>query len=70
MDEYFRSDPSLFVFRDKDAISSKRPQKYIDREIEEVHKVREQDVVAGKTSNKFGPIGDVETQHHEVGKLQ
>ncbi|KAG9660886.1 general substrate transporter, partial [Aureobasidium melanogenum] len=70
LDEYFRSDPSLLVFRDKDAISSKRPQKYIERENEEVHKVEEQDVVAGKGSSKVGPTDDIETQHHEVGKLQ
>lgn len=70
LDEYFRSDPSLLVFRDKDAISSKRPQKYIERENEEVHKVEAQDVVAGKGNNGIGPMDDVETQHHEIGKLQ
>jgi len=66
LDAYFRSDPSLFVFRDQDAISSTRPLKYIERENEEVHRVEEQDVVAGKRSG----MDDAETQHHEVGKLQ
>jgi MFS family permease len=66
LDAYFRSEPSLLVFRDKDAISSTRPLKYIERENEEVHKVEEQDVAIGKRSG----MDDVETQHHEVGKQQ
>lgn len=70
LDAYFRSDPSLFVFRDRDAISSTRPLKYIERENEEVHRVEEQDVMVGKQSGRLGPAGDVETQHHEFGKMQ
>jgi hypothetical protein len=70
LDAYFRSDPSLFVFRDKDAISSTRPLKYIERENEEVHRVEEQDAAAGKRGGKLDPLDDVETQHHEIGKVQ
>lgn len=32
MDAYYRSNPSLFVTKDPDAICRKRPQKYIEHE--------------------------------------
>jgi hypothetical protein len=70
LDAYFRSDPSLFVFRDKDAICATRPLKYIERENEEVHRVEEQEVVAGKATGKVDPLDVLETQHYEVGKMQ
>ena len=38
MDDYYRSNPPLLVFRDKDVISGKRPEKYRIREEEEVRK--------------------------------
>lgn len=38
MDAYFRSNPSLIVTTDKDAISTKRPAKYIEHENEEIQK--------------------------------
>lgn len=36
MDAYYRSNPSLIVTGDPDAISQKRPQKYIDHEKEQI----------------------------------
>jgi hypothetical protein len=38
MDDYYRTNPPLLVFRDKEAISSKRPEKYIVKEEEAVRK--------------------------------
>lgn len=38
LDAYYRSDPSLIVIRDPDAISRKRPLKYIEHENEEMQK--------------------------------
>jgi hypothetical protein len=38
IDAYYRSNPSLIVTTDTDAICSKRPQKYIDREDEELQR--------------------------------
>lgn len=38
LDRYFHDQPSLFVNRDKDAISSKRPQKYIEHEEGEIRR--------------------------------
>ncbi|KAK1706602.1 uncharacterized protein BDZ83DRAFT_543751, partial [Colletotrichum acutatum] len=32
LDEYYRNDPPLIVIGDKDAIASKRPKKYVDRQ--------------------------------------
>jgi hypothetical protein len=70
LDAYFRSDPSLFVFRDKDAICATRPLKYIERENEEIHRVEDHETVVGKRSDKVDALDDVETQHHEVEKVQ
>ncbi|KAL8671441.1 MAG: hypothetical protein Q9168_004070 [Polycauliona sp. 1 TL-2023] len=38
IDRLFRDDPSIFVFRDKDAISEKRPLKYIEHYENEVRR--------------------------------
>ncbi|KEQ89769.1 general substrate transporter [Aureobasidium pullulans] len=70
LDAYFRSDPSLIVVGDKDAISSKRPLKYIEKENDEVHRVEEQDAGVRERTSKVDLIVDVEARHHEVGKIQ
>ncbi|KAI4183355.1 MAG: hypothetical protein LQ346_006356 [Caloplaca aetnensis] len=38
IDRFFREDAKILVFRDKDAISEKRPQKYIEHEQNEVRR--------------------------------
>jgi hypothetical protein len=38
IDDYYRSNPPLLVFRDRDVTSSKRPAKYTQREEEEVRR--------------------------------
>ncbi len=38
LDRFFRESPSLFVFKDKDAVSSKRPQKYVEHEEGEIRR--------------------------------
>lgn len=38
IDTYFRGQPSLLVFRDHIATSSKRPMEFIEREEQEVHR--------------------------------
>ncbi|THX74480.1 general substrate transporter [Aureobasidium pullulans] len=70
LDAYFRSDPSLIVVGDKDAISSKRPLKYIEKENDEVHRVEEQDAGVRERASKVDLIVDVEARHHEVSKIQ
>ncbi|THX09686.1 general substrate transporter [Aureobasidium pullulans] len=70
LDAYFRSDPSLIVVGDKDAISSKRPLKYIEKENDEVHRVEEQDSGVRKRTSKVDPIVDVGARHQEVSKIQ
>lgn len=44
MDRLYRENHSIWVFKDKDAISTKRPQKYIDKDREEI---RRASVVSG-----------------------
>ncbi|RTE84144.1 hypothetical protein BHE90_001210 [Fusarium euwallaceae] len=38
LDAYFRENPSVIVINDKDAISSKRPLKYIQQEEEDIRR--------------------------------
>ena len=38
LDDYYRSNPALIVTNDPDAICVKRPQKFIDREEEEIRR--------------------------------
>lgn len=38
LDAYYRDSPPLLVFRDKDVTSSKRPQKYIENEKDEIRR--------------------------------
>jgi hypothetical protein len=38
IDAYYREDPALIVINDKDAISRRRPMKYIDMEREDIEK--------------------------------
>lgn len=38
LDDYYRTDPPLLVFRDRDATSSKRPERYRVREEEELRR--------------------------------
>lgn len=40
LDDYYRSNPALIVTKDPDAISTKRPQKFIQREEDEVRRNR------------------------------
>jgi hypothetical protein len=38
MDAYFRENPSVIVIRDKDAITAKRPEKYIGQDQEDIRR--------------------------------
>ncbi|KAJ5593981.1 uncharacterized protein N7459_000189 [Penicillium hispanicum] len=55
IDAYYRSDPSLIVIRDRDAICRGRPQKYIDHEDAEIE----------KTAASKGMGQQVEAEHVE-----
>jgi len=53
LDEYYRGNPALIVTKDKDAISSARPAKFIERETEMVQRQRK---VGGSDKEKDGAI--------------
>lgn len=62
IDAYYRDSPPLLVFRDKDVISSTRPQKFIDREKDDVRRAsgvepmafrRQSRVSYGSRSNSY-----------------
>ncbi|KAF2460444.1 general substrate transporter [Lineolata rhizophorae] len=38
LDRFFRENQNVLVFSDKEAIASKRPQRYVEREADEVHR--------------------------------
>lgn len=67
LDMYFRSDPSLIVIKDKDAISSKRPLKYIEKDNAEMHVLDKQDAEILRRSSKVGNAQDFAAQHREIG---
>ena len=65
LDLYYRENPSLIVTRDQDAISAKRPFKYIRQEQEEVEKA------AARATNTVEFVDDhkAEAIHRESGTL-
>lgn len=54
IDRYFMDQPSLLVFRDRDAISRKRPQKYIDNEEVQVRRNSSVDFRAARRASRKG----------------
>lgn len=52
IDEYYRRNPSLIVTREPDAICSKRPQKYVDKEELQVERARRYSVASAQTGNE------------------
>ncbi|RDW81182.1 sugar porter family MFS transporter [Aspergillus mulundensis] len=63
MDEYYRTNPPLLVYRDKEAVSAKRPERYRLRE-EEV--IRKNDFGQGSAGEEGEKKEDGLVQHHEV----
>ena len=61
-DEYYRNNPPLIVIGDKDAIASKRPQKYFDHEEAQIERVVNEDDPTGMAEKRI-PHG--ETHHVE-----
>lgn len=59
MDRYYTEDPKLFVFRDKDATSKRRPQRYVEREQHEVRRHSSVNAVSAKTAaEKYGSVSE------------
>lgn len=50
MDRYYTENPKLLVFRDKDATSKHRPDRYIEREQHEVRRHSSVNAVSAKTA--------------------
>lgn len=59
LDAYYRTNPPLIVIGDPDAISVKRPQKYIDHEQEEL-----------KKNTKEGNINLYKAQSHNAEHVE
>ena len=56
IDRYFRERPGLLVFKDKDAISSKRPQKYIEHEQRELRRASSADPATLRKGSRIGSV--------------
>lgn len=52
LDEYYRNNPPLVVIGDKDAVASKRPQKYFDHEEAQMERVVHEDGVIDVANKK------------------
>lgn len=52
LEEYYRNNPPLIVIGDKDAIGTKRPQKYVDHEEAQVERVAHEDGVTEAADKK------------------
>ena len=63
LDRYFREEPSLLVFRNKDAISSHRPAAYIEHERDEVR--RNSSIAPGDLSKAAETV-----RMEQLGRLQ
>ncbi|KAJ9609616.1 hypothetical protein H2200_005944 [Cladophialophora chaetospira] len=53
IDDYYRTNPSLLVFRDKDVTSSKRPEKYRMKEEDEVRRASSADPAVFRRSSRL-----------------
>jgi len=75
LDYYYQENPSLLVFRDKDVISSKRPEKYQIREQEEVRRnssvdpamLRRGSRIRSLRENSYGGSTTKDEDYVEVG---
>lgn len=83
LDEYYRTSPPLLVFRDKDAIISRRPEKYVEHEQEAIRrnssfvgqnaeKITEQfrDEERRENALKGNPIGEPNGQRVENADIE
>lgn len=57
LDAYYRDNPPLLVWKDKDVKSSKRPQKYIEAEHDAVHRASSVDAATFRRESKIGMPG-------------
>ena len=53
LDAYYRDSPPLLVFRDKDVTSSKRPQKYIEAEQDEIRRASSADAATFRRQSRI-----------------
>ena len=67
IDDYYRTNPPLLVFRDKDVTSSKRPDKYKMKEEEEVRRASSVDATAFRRQSRisFDPRQSARGDRHE-----
>ena len=74
MDKFFTENPPLLVFRDKDATSKGRPEKYLEREQQEMRRHSSINSVSAKTAadryraSLSGPSSEDEKRDIDVEK--
>jgi len=66
IDDYYRTNPPLLVFRDKDVTSSKRPEKYRVREEEEVRRNSSADAATFRRQSRLSYNAITEAQQSSL----
>ena len=69
IDDYFRHNPSLLVWRDKDAKRSGRPEKYIEKEQEGVRKASTADPAAARRQSRISIHSESQYGDHTEKRL-
>ncbi|KIY00818.1 uncharacterized protein Z520_03484 [Fonsecaea multimorphosa CBS 102226] len=70
IDDYYRTNPPLLVFRDKDVTSSKRPEKYKIKEEEEIRRASSADPTAFRRGSRLSYSRARQAQLAAAGQLQ
>ena len=60
IDRLFRENHDILIFKDKDAISPKRPQAYIDHEHTEIRRASSVDAAAMRKMSRVGAMMDMD----------
>ena len=68
IEDYYRTRPSVFVFRDKDAIRSKRPQKYIEKHEEDLRRASSADPRTFRRSSRISYNVDMDDYEAKTEK--
>lgn len=66
LDAYFRTNPPLLVFRDKDVIASKRPAAYIEAEEDNIRRASSADPAHFRRQSRIS-LRDERTMSHVSG---
>ncbi|RMZ84083.1 hypothetical protein DV737_g1253, partial [Chaetothyriales sp. CBS 132003] len=68
IEDYFRKNPSVWVYREKEATKSKRPQHLIEKQLEDIRRASTADPVAFRRSSRVSITRDMDDPVNSGGK--